>query len=153
MITCSWYSSYTFLPSCVYAEYRRVLTAHKNAPKRVCSVPLRSSLGQVLAGVAVHAKSTDGEGSRARLVVRMGEAGFYAANLAQVKSKHILLDVIPDNEELALSLNGKKKHIEDADFAAAFKTCGVPERIKKKCNVLSCPRTSRPLTLTFCTGE
>lgn len=41
-----------------------------------------------------------------------------------------------DDEELALNLNGKKKRIKDADFKAAFKTCGVPEivfdRIKKK---------------------
>ncbi len=41
-----------------------------------------------------------------------------------------------DDEELALNLNGKKKHITDSDFIATFKTCGVPEivfsRIKKK---------------------
>ena len=41
-----------------------------------------------------------------------------------------------DDEELALNLNGKKKHITDSDFITAFKTCGVPEivfsRIKKK---------------------
>ena len=41
-----------------------------------------------------------------------------------------------DKEEMALSLNGKKKKIKDSDFVAAFKTCGVPEivfnRIKKK---------------------
>ena len=41
-----------------------------------------------------------------------------------------------DDEELALNLNGKKKHIKDSDFIAAFKTCSVPEivfdRIKKK---------------------
>ena len=41
-----------------------------------------------------------------------------------------------DDEELALNLNGTKKHIKDSDFIAAFKTCGVPEivfdRIKKK---------------------
>lgn len=41
-----------------------------------------------------------------------------------------------DDEELALNLNGKKKHIKDSDFFSAFKTCGVPEivfdRIKKK---------------------
>jgi len=39
-------------------------------------------------------------------------------------------------EELALNLNGKKKHLMDSDFVAAFRTCGVPEivfdRIKKK---------------------
>ena len=41
-----------------------------------------------------------------------------------------------DEEELALNLNGKKKHIKDLDFVVAFKTCGVPEivfeKIKKK---------------------
>lgn len=41
-----------------------------------------------------------------------------------------------DDEELALNLNGKKKRIQDSDFIATFKTCGVPEivfnRIKKK---------------------
>ena len=41
-----------------------------------------------------------------------------------------------DDEELALNLNGKKKHIKDSDFISAFETCGVPEivfdRIKKK---------------------
>ena len=41
-----------------------------------------------------------------------------------------------DDEELALNLNGKKKHLMDSDFMAAFRTCGVPEivfdRIKKK---------------------
>ncbi|MCQ2056684.1 MAG: HipA domain-containing protein [Bacteroidaceae bacterium] len=41
-----------------------------------------------------------------------------------------------DKDEMALSLNGKKKNIKDSDFVAAFKTCGVPEivfyRIKKK---------------------
>lgn len=41
-----------------------------------------------------------------------------------------------DDEELALNLNGKKKRIQDFDFIATFKTCGVPEivfnRIKKK---------------------
>ena len=41
-----------------------------------------------------------------------------------------------DDEELALNLNGKKKHFKDSDFVAAFKTCSVPEivfnRIKKK---------------------
>ena len=41
-----------------------------------------------------------------------------------------------DEEELALNLNGKKRHIKDSDFIAAFKTCGVPEivfdRITKK---------------------
>ena len=41
-----------------------------------------------------------------------------------------------DDEELALNLNGKKTHLKDSDFVAAFRTCGVPEivfdRIKKK---------------------
>lgn len=41
-----------------------------------------------------------------------------------------------DDEELALNLNGKKKHLKDSVFVAAFRTCGVPEivfdRIKKK---------------------
>ena len=45
-----------------------------------------------------------------------------------------------DDEELALNLNGKKKHLKDSDFVAAFRTCGVPEivfdRIKKKYLVL-----------------
>lgn len=45
-----------------------------------------------------------------------------------------------DDEELALNLNGKKKHLKDSDFIAAFKICGVPEivfdRIKKKYLVL-----------------
>ncbi len=41
-----------------------------------------------------------------------------------------------DDEELALNLNGKKKHMKDADFRNAYRTCGVPEivfdRVKKK---------------------
>ena len=41
-----------------------------------------------------------------------------------------------DGEELALNLNGKKKRLKDADFKAAYRTCGVPEivfeRVKKK---------------------
>ena len=41
-----------------------------------------------------------------------------------------------DEEELALTLNGKKRRITDADFKAAYRTCGVPEivfgRVKKK---------------------
>ncbi len=32
-----------------------------------------------------------------------------------------------DDEELALNLNGKKKRMKDADFKAAYRTCGVPE--------------------------
>ena len=43
---------------------------------------------------------------------------------------------LADDEELALNLNGKKKHLKDSDFVAAFRTCAVPEivfnRIKKK---------------------
>jgi len=41
-----------------------------------------------------------------------------------------------DDEELALSLNGKRKKITDGDFVKAFETCGVPvkvfEGLKKK---------------------
>lgn len=41
-----------------------------------------------------------------------------------------------DEEELALTLNGKKKRIKDTDFLAAFRTLGVPEivfdRLKNK---------------------
>ena len=41
-----------------------------------------------------------------------------------------------DDEELALNLGGKKKRMTDADFKAAYRTCGVPEivfdRVKKK---------------------
>ena len=41
-----------------------------------------------------------------------------------------------DDEELALNLNGKKRRMKDADFKAAYRTCGVPEivfdRVKKK---------------------
>ena len=41
-----------------------------------------------------------------------------------------------DDEELALNLNGKKKRMKDADFKAAYRTCGVHEivfdRVKKK---------------------
>ena len=34
-----------------------------------------------------------------------------------------------DDEEMALNLNGKKKRINDADFLAAFRTCGVSEKV------------------------
>ena len=34
-----------------------------------------------------------------------------------------------DDEELALTLNGKKRRINDADFLAAFRTLGVPENV------------------------
>jgi serine/threonine-protein kinase HipA len=41
-----------------------------------------------------------------------------------------------DDEELALNLNGEKRRIKDADFRAAYRTCGVPEivfdRVRKK---------------------
>ena len=57
-----------------------------------------------------------------------------------------------DDEELALNLNGKKKHLKDADFVAAFRTCGVPEivfdRIKKKYMGLL-PRFDEEIRLSF----
>ena len=57
-----------------------------------------------------------------------------------------------DDEELALSLNGKKKHLKDADFVAVFRTCGVPEivfdRIKKKYMGLL-PRFDEEIRLSF----
>lgn len=34
-----------------------------------------------------------------------------------------------DDEEMALNLNAKKKRINDADFLAAFRTCGVSEKV------------------------
>lgn len=34
-----------------------------------------------------------------------------------------------DNEQLALTLNGKKRKIQDSDFQAAFETCGVPVKV------------------------
>jgi serine/threonine-protein kinase HipA len=34
-----------------------------------------------------------------------------------------------DDEELALSLNGKKKKIKDSDFESAFETCGIPVKV------------------------
>ena len=34
-----------------------------------------------------------------------------------------------DISELALTLNGKKKRIQDEDFIAAFRTLGVPENV------------------------
>ena len=61
-----------------------------------------------------------------------------------------------DDEELALNLNGKKKHIKDADFIAAFKTCGVPEivfeRIKKKYLGLL-PKFEEEIRLSFLSEE
>ncbi len=61
-----------------------------------------------------------------------------------------------DTEEMALSLNGKKKKINDSDFAAAFKTCGVPEivfnRIKKKyLNLL--PKFEEEIQCSFLSEE
>lgn len=61
-----------------------------------------------------------------------------------------------DDEELALNLNGKKKHLKDADFVAAFRTCGVPEivfdRIKKKYMGLL-PRFDEEIRLSFLSEE
>lgn len=34
-----------------------------------------------------------------------------------------------DDEELALTLNGKKKKINDSDFENAFETCGIPIKV------------------------
>lgn len=34
-----------------------------------------------------------------------------------------------DDEELALTLNGKKKKINDSDFENAFETCGLPVKV------------------------
>jgi len=34
-----------------------------------------------------------------------------------------------DEEELALTLNGKKKKIKDSDFESAFETCGIPAKV------------------------
>ena len=61
-----------------------------------------------------------------------------------------------DKEEMALSLNGKKKKIKDSDFVAAFKTCGVPEivfyRIKKKyLNLL--PKFEEEIQCSFLSEE
>lgn len=61
-----------------------------------------------------------------------------------------------DDEELALNLNGKKKRIVDADFKAAFKTCGVPEivfdRIKKK-YVTLLPKFEEMIQCSFLSQE
>ena len=61
-----------------------------------------------------------------------------------------------DDEELALNLNGKKKHIKDSDFLAVFKTCGVPEiifdRIRKKyCDLL--PKFDEEIQKSFLSEE
>lgn len=57
-----------------------------------------------------------------------------------------------DDEELALNLNGKKNHLKDSDFVAAFRTCGVPEnvfnRIKKKYLYLL-PKFEEEVRLSF----
>lgn len=34
-----------------------------------------------------------------------------------------------DDEELALTLNGKKKKLRDSDFEKAFETCGIPAKV------------------------
>ena len=61
-----------------------------------------------------------------------------------------------DDEELALNLNGKKKRIKDADFKAAYRTCGVPEivfdRVKKKyVNLL--PKFEEEIQCSFLSSE
>lgn len=47
-----------------------------------------------------------------------------------------------DDEELALTLNGKKKKLKDSDFEKTFETCGIPAKVfsnlKKKYTKL-CP--------------
>ena len=40
-----------------------------------------------------------------------------------------------DDEELALTLNGKKRRINDADFLAAFCTLGVPENVFERIKI------------------
>ncbi len=40
-----------------------------------------------------------------------------------------------DDEELALTLNGKKRRINDADFLAAFRTLGVPENVFERIKI------------------
>ena len=61
-----------------------------------------------------------------------------------------------DDEELALNLNGKKKRIMDADFKAAYRTCGVPEivfdRIKKK-YVALLPKFEEEIQRSFLSDE
>ena len=61
-----------------------------------------------------------------------------------------------DDEELALNLNGKKKHIKDSDFISAFKTCGVPEivfdRFKKKYIDLL-PKFEEEIQISFLSEE
>ena len=61
-----------------------------------------------------------------------------------------------DDEELALNLNGKKKRMKDADFKAAYRTCGVPEivfeRVKKKYEKLL-PKFEEEIQCSFLTDE
>ncbi|MCR4566166.1 MAG: HipA domain-containing protein, partial [Bacteroidales bacterium] len=61
-----------------------------------------------------------------------------------------------DEEELALNLNGKKKRMKDADFKAAYRTCGVPEivfdRLKKK-YVALLPKFEEEIHLSFLSDE
>ena len=61
-----------------------------------------------------------------------------------------------DDEELALHLNGKKKQMKDADFKAAYRTCGVPEivfdRIKKK-YVTLLPKFEEEIQCSFLSDE
>ena len=61
-----------------------------------------------------------------------------------------------DDEELALTLNGKKKRIKDADFKAVYRTCDVPEivfdRVKKKyVNLL--PKFEEEIQRSFLSDE
>ena len=61
-----------------------------------------------------------------------------------------------DDEELALNLNGKKKRVKDADFKAAYRTCGVSEivfdRVKKKyVNLL--PKFEEEIQCSFLSEE
>ena len=61
-----------------------------------------------------------------------------------------------DDEELALTLNGKKKRIKDADFRTAYRTCGVPEivfdRVKKKYKDLL-PKFEEEIQRSFLSDE
>ena len=61
-----------------------------------------------------------------------------------------------DDEELALNLNGKKRRIKDADFRAAYRTCGVPEIVfdhvrKKYVNLL--PKFEEEIRRSFLSDE
>ena len=61
-----------------------------------------------------------------------------------------------DDEELALTLNGKKKRIKDADFKAVYRTCDVPEivfdRVKKKYKDLL-PKFEEEIQRSFLSDE